>query len=45
MVETLPADIKACYHKLTYRSTDTHTNKLYEQAEEYYLQKQKEYFR
>ena len=37
--ETLPADIKACYHKPDLQNVlDTHTNKLYEQAEEYYLQ-------
>lgn len=38
--ETLSDDIKACYHKPNLQNVlDTHTNKLYEQAEEYYLQK------
>jgi energy-coupling factor transporter ATP-binding protein EcfA2 len=38
--EVLPNDIKACYHKPNLQNVlDTHTNKLYEQAEEYYLQK------
>jgi energy-coupling factor transporter ATP-binding protein EcfA2 len=38
--ENLPDDIKACYHKPNLQNVlDTHTNKLYEQAEEYYLQK------
>ena len=38
--EGLPADIKACYHKPDLQNVlDTHTNKLYEQAEEYYSQK------
>ena len=38
--EGLPSDIKACYHEPNLQNVlDTHTNKLYEQAEEYYLQK------
>ena len=38
--ENLPDDIKACYHEPNLQNVlDTHTNKLYEQAEEYYLQK------
>lgn len=38
--EGLPPDIKSCYHKPNLQNVlDTHTNKLYEQAEEYYLQK------
>ena len=38
--EGLPPDIKACYHEPNLQNVlDTHTNKLYEQAEEYYLQK------
>jgi hypothetical protein len=38
--EGLPADIKACYHKPDLQNVlDTHTNKLYEQAEEYYANK------
>ena len=36
----LPPDIKACYHEPNLQNVlDTHTNKLYEQVEEYYLQK------
>jgi hypothetical protein len=38
--EVLAPEIKACYHKPNLQNVlDTHTNKLYEQAEEYYLQK------
>lgn len=38
--EGLPPDIKACYHKPDLQNVlDTHTNKLYEQAEEYYAKK------
>ncbi len=38
--ETLPPEIKACYHKPNLQNVlDTHTNKLYEQATEYYKQK------
>lgn len=38
--ENLPDDIKACYHKPDLQNVlDTHTNKLYEQAEEYYAKK------
>lgn len=38
--EELPPDIKSCYHEPNLQNVlDTHTNKLYEQAEEYYLQK------
>jgi hypothetical protein len=38
--ENLPPDIKACYHEPNLQNVlDTHTNKLYEQAAEYYLQK------
>ena len=38
--ESLPEDIKACYHQPNLQNVlDTHTNKLYEEAEEYYLQK------
>lgn len=38
--ETLPPDIKACYHEPNLQNVlDTHTNKLYEQAAEYYKQK------
>ena len=38
--EGLAPEIKACYHKPNLQNVlDTHTNKLYEQAEEYYLQK------
>ena len=45
--EGLPPDIKACYHEPNLQNVlDTHTNKLYEQAEEYYLQKTgRSYFR
>ncbi len=38
--ESLPDDIKACYHKPDLQNVlDTHTNKLYEQAEDYYAKK------
>ena len=38
--EQLPSDIKACYHKPNLQNVlDTHTNKLYEQAADYYQQK------
>lgn len=38
--EALPPEIKACYHKPDLQNVlDTHTNKLYEQAAEYYTQK------
>ena len=38
--EGLDPEIKACYHKPNLQNVlDTHTNKLYEQAEEYYAQK------
>lgn len=38
--EDLPPHIKACYHKPDLQNVlDTHTNKLYEQAAEYYTQK------
>src|SRR5688572_3488980 len=38
----LPPEIKACYHKPDLQNVlDTHTNKLYEQAAEYYAQKTK----
>ena len=38
--EGLPPDIKACYHEPNLQNVlDTHTNKLYEQAAGYYLQK------
>ncbi|MDP9230839.1 MAG: ATP-binding protein, partial [Bacteroidota bacterium] len=38
--EGLPPDIKACYHEPNLQNVlDTHTNKLYEQAAEYYTQK------
>lgn len=38
--EKLPDDIKGCYHKPNLQNVlDTHTNKLYEQAEEYYEKK------
>ena len=38
--EELPPAIKACYHKPNLQNVlDTHTNKLYEQAAAYYLQK------
>src|SRR5687767_9794176 len=38
--EGLPPEIKACYHKPDLQNVlDTHTNKLYEQAAEYYAQK------
>ncbi|MGI8600778.1 MAG: hypothetical protein ACR2KB_16105 [Chitinophagaceae bacterium] len=37
--ENLPPEIKACYHKPNLQNVlDTHTNKLYEQAAEYYKQ-------
>jgi len=36
----LPPEIKACYHEPNLQNVlDTHTNKLYEQAAEYYAQK------
>lgn len=38
--EQLPAHIKACYHKPDLQNVlDTHTNKLYEQAADYYSEK------
>ena len=38
--EGLATEIKACYHKPNLQNVlDTHTNKLYEQAEEYFAQK------
>ena len=38
--EGLAPEIKACYHKPNLQNVlDTHTNKLYEQAAEYYAQK------
>ena len=38
--EALLPEIKACYHEPNLQNVlDTHTNKLYEQAEEYYAQK------
>lgn len=38
--ENLPPEIKACYHEPNLQNVlDTHTNKLYEQAAEYYKQK------
>ena len=38
--ENLPPDIKACYHEPNLQNVlDTHTNKLFEQAAEYYKQK------
>ncbi len=38
--EELPADIKSCYHKPDLQNVlDTHTNKLYEQANEYFTAK------
>ena len=38
--EELADDIKSCYHKPTLQNVlDTHTNKLYEQAADYYAQK------
>ena len=38
--EELPPQIKACYHKPDLQNVlDTHTNKLYEQAADYYKQK------
>ncbi len=38
--DQLTPDIKACYHKPDLQNVlDTHTNKLYEQAEEYYVKK------
>ena len=38
--EGLPPEIKACYHKPNLQNVlDTHTNKLYEQAADYYTQK------
>ncbi|HLF46638.1 MAG TPA: hypothetical protein VI548_09445 [Chitinophagaceae bacterium] len=38
--EGLSPDIKACYHKPDLQNVlDTHTNKLYEQSEEYYAKK------
>ncbi len=38
--EGLTPDIKSCYHKPNLQNVlDTHTNKLYEQAEEYYAKK------
>ena len=38
--ESLPGDIKSCYHKPNLQNVlDTHTNKLYEQANEYYSEK------
>lgn len=38
--EKLPPEIKACYHKPDLQNVlDTHTNKLYEQAAEYYREK------
>lgn len=38
--ERLPEDIKSCYHKPDLQNVlDTHTNKLYEQANEYYTKK------
>lgn len=38
--EGLAPEIKACYHKPNLQNVlDTHTNKLYEQAEEYFAQK------
>ncbi|ULQ51014.1 ATP-binding protein [Flavihumibacter fluvii] len=38
--EKLPAEIKACYHAPSLQNVlDTHTNKLYEQAADYYSQK------
>jgi len=40
--EGLAPEIKACYHRPNLQNVlDTHTNKLYEQAEEYYAQKSK----
>ncbi len=36
----LPADIKSCYHEPNLQNVlDTHTNKLYEQANEYFVEK------
>lgn len=38
--ESLPAEIKACYHEPNLQNVlDTHTNKLYEQAARYYQAK------
>jgi hypothetical protein len=38
--DSLPPEIKACYHKPDLQNVlDTHTNKLYEQAEDYYQRK------
>ena len=38
--ESLPEDIKSCYHKPNLQNVlDTHTNKLYEQVNEYYSEK------
>jgi hypothetical protein len=38
--EGLPPEIKACYHEPNLQNVlDTHTNKLYEQAAEYYTRK------
>ena len=38
--EALAPDIKACYHEPNLQNVlDTHTNKLYEQSNEYYTQK------
>jgi len=38
--EGLPSEIKACYHEPDLQNVlDTHTNKLYQQAAAYYLQK------
>lgn len=38
--ESLAPEIKACYHQPNLQNVlDTHTNKLYEQAEEYFAQK------
>ena len=38
--EGLPPDIKACYHEPNLQNVlDTHTNKLYEKAADYYTQK------
>jgi energy-coupling factor transporter ATP-binding protein EcfA2 len=37
---TLPPEIKACYHKPNLQNVlDTHTNKIYQQASRYYLEK------
>ncbi len=38
--ESLPGDIKSCYHKPNLQNViDTHSNKLYEQANEYFSKK------